>query len=299
MFLVTILSITTVLLTTTFAPLANAQYDNQGQSGPGSQGPSGYQGYPGYQGQGPMGQGPMGQGPMGQGPMGQAFHGTRTAVSGTYTNSNMGVQITLPEGWSGFEMKSASGNAKISITPGGMQTQERPSAMIGIAIMPPSSTLPTPPIPRNVPGITCTNSTTTNTVNSLNLNVVTIDCTGTDKNGNPLEMKSKTETAQTTNANILFNLRAYNATSYDSQVTNFDNMVSSLQLSTPTTQTPTITNPTNPTAPTSLPTTPGAFGPIPKWVRGIFGMYAQGQLSDSDLVQALQFLIKEGIIKVQ
>jgi hypothetical protein len=77
-------------------------------------------------------------------------------------------------------------------------------------------------------------------------------------------------------------------------------MVSSLQLSTPTnttptTQTPTTTNPTNPT----VPTTPGAFAPIPKWVKGIFGMYAQGQLSDNDLVQALQFLIKEGIIKVQ
>jgi hypothetical protein len=234
--------------------------------------------------------------------MGQAFHGTRTAVSGTYTNSNMGVQITLPTGWSGFEMKSTSGNAKISITPGGMSTPgERPSAMIGIAIMPPSSTLPSPPIPRTTQGITCTNSTTTNTVNSLNLNVIAVDCTGTDKNGNPLEMKSKTETAQTTNANIVFNLRAYNATNYDSQVTNFDNMVSSLQLSTPTnttstTQTTTTTNPNNPTP---SPTTPGAFGPIPKWVKGIFGMYAQGQLSDNDLVQALQFLIKEGIIKVQ
>jgi hypothetical protein len=308
MFLVTILSITTVLLTTTFAPLASAQYDNSPSfqsSGPQGQGYQGQQGYgqgpmgQGY-GQGPMGQG-YGQGPMGQGFKGQAFHGTRTAVSGTYTNSNMGVQITLPTGWSGFEMKSTSGNAKISIAPGGISTQgQRPSAMIGISIMPPSSTLPNPPTPRNAPGITCTNSTTTNTVNSLNLNVITVDCTGTDKNGNPLEMKSKTETAQTTNANIIFNLRAYNATSYDSQVTNFDNMVSSLQLSTPTnttptTQTPTTTNPTNPT----VPTTPGAFGPIPKWVKGIFGMYAQGQLSDNDLVQALQFLIKEGIIKVQ
>jgi hypothetical protein len=84
-------------------------------------------------------------------------------------------------------------------------------------------------------------------------------------------------------------------------VTNFDNMVSSLQLSTPTTTTPTTqtSTTTNPTNTTPIPTTPGAFGPIPKWVKGVFGMYAQGQLSDSDLVQALQFLIKEGIIKVQ
>ena len=186
MFLVTILSITTVLLTTsTFTPLASAQYDNQGQGyqgqGPMGQGPPGQ----GYYGQGPMGQGYQGyhgQGPMGQGFKGQAFQGARTAVSGTYTNSNLGIQITLPEGWSGFEMKQPSGNAKITIAPGGMQTQgQRPSAMIGIAMMPPSSTLPTPPMPRSTQGITCTNSTTTNTVNSLDLNIITVDCTGTEK----------------------------------------------------------------------------------------------------------------------
>ena len=292
MFLVTILSITTVILaTSSFAPLASAQYDNQGQGPPG-------QGYPGYPGQGY-------QGYHRQGPQGQAFHGTRTAISGTYTNPNFGVQITIPEGWSGFEMKQSSGNAKLTITPGGAPTQgERPSAMIGVSIMPPSSTLPTPPMPRTNQGITCTNSTTTNTVNSVDLNVISADCTGTDKNGNPLEMKSKTETAQTSNANIVFNLRTYNATSYDSQVTNFDNMVGSLQLSTPTpstttTQPSTSTNTNNPTVPTQIPTSPGSIAPIPNWVKAIFGMYAQGQLSDNDLIQALQFLIKEGIIKVQ
>ncbi len=47
MFLVTILSITTVLLATSaFTPLASAQYDNQGQ------GPQGGQGYQGQGGQG-------------------------------------------------------------------------------------------------------------------------------------------------------------------------------------------------------------------------------------------------------
>ena len=106
MFLVTILSITTVLLaTSTFTPLASAQYDNQGQ-GPGGQGPPG-QGYQGYQGQGGQG----GQGFRGQ----HQFQGTRTAVSGTYTNSNYGVQITLPDGWSGFEMKQQSGPARVMV----------------------------------------------------------------------------------------------------------------------------------------------------------------------------------------
>ncbi len=227
-------------------------------------------------------------------------------AAGTYTNSNYGVQITLPDGWSGFEMKQPSGNARIMIAPGGIQTTQgtpSPPITIGISIMPQNSKASNQFMSRNMQGVTCTNSTTTNTVNSLNLNVVTRDCSGTDQNGNSIEMKSKTETAQTSNANIIFSLRANPASGFDSQVTNFDNMVSTLQLSTPTTPTttnsiPTPVNPTNPN-PTPIPTPPGEPASIPKWVRGIFGMYAQGQLSDNDLVQALQFLIKQGIIRVQ
>jgi hypothetical protein len=302
MFLVTILSITTVLLATSaFTPLASAQNDNQGGQG---QGPPGQ----GYQGQG--GQGYQGHG--GQGFQGQGFHGTRTAVNGTYTNSNYGVQVTLPDGWSGFEMKQQSGNARVMIAPGGYQMTQgatRPPVTIGISIMPSSSTQPQM-MARSMQGVTCTNSTTTNTVNSLNLNVLTRDCTGTDANGNAIEMKSKTETTQANSANIVLSFRANPASGYDSQVGNFDNMVNTLQISTPTTspQTttssastsiPTPVNPVNPTNPAPIPTPPGAPAAIPKWVKGIFGMYAQGQLSDNDLVQALQFLIKQGIIRVQ
>lgn len=38
--------------------------------------------------------------------------------------------------------------------------------------------------------------------------------------------------------------------------------------------------------------------PIPTWVKGVFGYWAEGKISDNDLVQALQFLIKVGIINV-
>lgn len=37
---------------------------------------------------------------------------------------------------------------------------------------------------------------------------------------------------------------------------------------------------------------------IPEWVRNIFVWYAQKQIGEDDLIQALQFLIKEGILKV-
>ncbi|MDE2588133.1 MAG: fibronectin type III domain-containing protein [Patescibacteria group bacterium] len=37
---------------------------------------------------------------------------------------------------------------------------------------------------------------------------------------------------------------------------------------------------------------------IPNWVKAVFGYYAQGNLSDDDLINALEFLIKQGIIKI-
>jgi hypothetical protein len=55
----------------------------------------------------------------------------------------------------------------------------------------------------------------------------------------------------------------------------------------------TIISPT-PTMST-IPTTPAK---IPNWVKAVFGFYAQGNLSDDDLIKALQFLIQQGIIKL-
>ncbi len=280
--LVTVLSITSVLLTSSmFVPLASAQYQGQGY-----QGGSGGQGYQGQGGQGFRGPG-------------QGFQGARTPVNGTYTNSNFGVQITLPDGWSGFEMKQPSGNARIMIAPGGFQTTQgapRLPVTIGISIMPSTAKMPTSFMPRNMQGATCTNSTTTNTVNSLNLNIIEVDCTATDQNGNPIEMKSKTETTQTDSANIILSFRANPASEYDSQVATFDNMVSTIQISTPTQQ---ISQQPVPTPiPTPSPTPLAMPSKIPNWVKGVFGMYYQGKLSDADLIQALQFLIKQGIINV-
>ncbi len=45
-------------------------------------------------------------------------------------------------------------------------------------------------------------------------------------------------------------------------------------------------------------TNPTITPKIPNWVKAVFGFYAQGNLSDDDLINALQFLIKQGIIKV-
>lgn len=37
---------------------------------------------------------------------------------------------------------------------------------------------------------------------------------------------------------------------------------------------------------------------IPEWIKNVFRFYVEGQISENDMIEALQFLIKEGIIKV-
>jgi len=180
-----------------------------------------------------------------QGQDGQGYQGpqsTSTPVSGTYTNSNFGVQITLPDGWSGVEIKQTSGNTRVMIAPGGYQMTQgtpRPPITISMSMMPISSTTNPQYTMRNMQGFTCTNSTSTNTVNGLNLNVLTRDCSGMDSNGNPVEMKSKSETIQTDSAKIMLSYRANSSSGYDSQVAAFDSMVNTLQISNPT-QTPAV-----------------------------------------------------------
>ena len=169
-----------------------------------------------------------------QGQGGQGFQGTRTPVNGTYTNSNFGVQITLPDGWSGFEMKQTSGNTRVMIAPGGYQTTQgtpRPPIIIGISMIPKSTTTFTPQfMPRNMQGLTCNNSTSTNTVNGLSFNEVIVDCSGTTSSGNSIAMKSKYEMTQTGSANIILSYRTNPSSGYDSQVATFDSMLGTLQI---------------------------------------------------------------------
>lgn len=38
--------------------------------------------------------------------------------------------------------------------------------------------------------------------------------------------------------------------------------------------------------------------PIPTWVKGVFGYWAEGKLSDQDLLNAIEFLIKVGVLQL-
>ena len=209
------------------------------------------------------------------------MQGTRTAVNGTtYTNTNYGVQVAIPDGWSGTELKRTSGATSVTLAPGGfqfMQGGQRPPVTISLSMMPMGSTQYSPRfMPRNMQdGETCTNSTSTKTVNSLNFNEVTVECTGI------MTMKSQYEMTQTSSAYVTLGLRADSDSDFDSQAATFDTMLGTLQ----------ITNASNTTnqSPSIV---------IPSWVKKNAGYWATGQLGDSDFVSGVQYLIQQGIMKI-
>jgi len=53
-------------------------------------------------------------------------------------------------------------------------------------------------------------------------------------------------------------------------------------------------------APAPATTVPATTTPskIPSWVKSIFGYYAQGYISDDELISAIKFLVQQGIIKL-
>jgi len=212
---------------------------------------------------------------------GYQFQGTRTSVNGTtYSNTNYGVQVAIPDGWSGSEVKRNMGGTSVMIAPGGFQSMQggqRPPVTIMLSMTPKGAAQSTPNfMPRNMQdGETCTNSTSTKAVNGLNFNEVTVDCTGT------FSMKSQYDVTQTNSAYITIGLRADSDSDFSSQVSTFENMFGTLQ----------ITNASNTV-------TPSKSIVIPSWVKKNAGYWQTGGVGDSDFISGMQYLIKQGIMKI-
>ena len=50
--------------------------------------------------------------------------------------------------------------------------------------------------------------------------------------------------------------------------------------------------------PPSMSTTAAQDSEIPAWIKNNAGWWAEGQIDDSSFLQGIQYLVKEGIIKV-
>lgn len=158
------------------------------------------------------------------------FQGTRTPVNGTYANSAFGVTVTIPDGWSGFEMKRTTGTTSVMISPGGFHMQQggqRSPIMMMVSMYPRNSTTPAPSfIPRNMAqNEICNNdSNTTKTVNGLSLTEIIVDCTG------QATIKSEYDVAKTDSSYVILGYRANSTSNFDSQVAVFDSMLGTLQI---------------------------------------------------------------------
>lgn len=135
------------------------------------------------------------------------FQGTRSPVNGTYTNPAFGVTVTIPDGWSGFEMKRTTGMTSIMVAPGGfhMQPGQRSPISMMVSMYPRNSTTPAPQFgPRNmVQNETCNNdSNTTKTVNGMNFTQVIVNCSG------QMTMKSEYDVTKTNSSYIILGYRA-------------------------------------------------------------------------------------------
>ena len=268
-FVVTILAVI-VLTGILFETQASAQYQ--------------YPNQPQYQGQG------KGQFPG----RGGQFMGTSTPVNGsTYTNSNFGVTVSIPSGWSGMEMKRNTGSANVMLAPGGFQfTQggQRPPVTISLSLNPLNQG-------QNFRGgfgnrgmdmSSCTNSTTQKTINSLIFNEIVIQCTGTNT------MKFQTDRTQTSSASISLGLRADSSTDFDAQNAAFQSMLSSLQITGSSTSSSSGQGSSTAGVPSS--TTPAVL--IPGWVKKNAGYWASGSVGDSEFVSGVQYMVQNGIMKI-
>lgn len=209
------------------------------------------------------------------------FHmqGTRMPVNGTtYTNSNFGLQVSVPDGWSGFELKRTSGSTTVMLAPGGFQFgqgQMRPTVTIFLSMMPLGSI---PYVPHFMPryiqdGETCTNSTSVDTVNGMSLNETTVECSGS------ATLKAQYDVAKTSSAYVTLGLRADSDSDFQSQSPTFDAMLGTLQL-----------------GGGQNATTQGVV--IPSWVKKNAGYWSAGQVGDTDFVQGMQYLIQQGMMKI-
>ena len=209
------------------------------------------------------------------------MQGTRTPVNGTtYTNTNFGVQVAIPDGWSGTEIKRTSGSTSVTLAPGGFQSMQggqRPPVTISLSMTPIGTSQNTPNfMPRFMQnGETCTNSTSTKAVNNMNFNEVTVECTGT------VTSKSQYDMTQTSSSYITLGLRADSDSDFAAQSSTFTTMLGSLQL-----------NSASNTAASSQSIV------IPSWVKKNAGYWSTGQVGDSDFVQGIQYLIQQGIMKI-
>src|SRR5579885_1147826 len=165
------------------------------------------------------------------------------SISGNYSNSDTGIQISLPAGWSGNEISSSNMLTAI-VAPGGLMTQTNSTILMTINVSDKKQSdnnppLPQPPNTSKQPDCNQTSSasslssspsatTTTTTIKLSGVNATETVMQCTLDNGS--SMKLKVDALQTDKKWVTVSLMAIPPSVYDSEVAAFDSSVKTLKV---------------------------------------------------------------------
>ncbi|MEO9320225.1 MAG: hypothetical protein ABI361_06095 [Nitrososphaera sp.] len=155
-------------------------------------------------------------------------------VSGKYTDSSVGLEITLPDGWSGIQLPATSGVSMAMAAPGGFSSMDQSNGT-GMYISvtdkkPINATFQNPASMRSSSSSgtqqsDCSQASySKTTVNGMNAAVITVQCTGTSP------FKGKGYIFQTDAKNIMVLFGSASAPNFDKYVSQFDSSVNTLKI---------------------------------------------------------------------
>lgn len=176
-------------------------------------------------------------------------------VTGKYSNSDYGVQVTFPDGWQAMEIKTSSGTSVIASKMSDSSTAGSPTSTIALNMMPmTTSTIETNPNIPTDPKFKCDTLSSDNTnVNGMSAIVVVVQCTSPDG-----DMKMKSYSFKTDKNLISVSYIAMPSTLYDDNAPAFDSAVNTLQIAN------TVSAPSVPqSTPSANPTTNSAVPEFP------------------------------------
>jgi hypothetical protein len=170
------------------------------------------------------------------------------SISGNYSNSDAGIQISLPAGWSGNEISSSNMLTAI-VAPGGLMTQTNSTILMAINVSDKKQSDNSPPLPQppntskqpdcnqtssaspspsssSSSSATATTTTTTIKLSGVNATETVMQCTL----DNGSSMKLKVDALQTDKKWVTVSLMAIPPSVYDSEVAAFDSSVKTLKV---------------------------------------------------------------------
>ncbi|HEY8140542.1 MAG TPA: hypothetical protein VIE86_05610 [Nitrososphaera sp.] len=146
------------------------------------------------------------------------------AVSGTYVNAEAGVQITFPDGWSGFEVSQTSETTLVATSPGGLSEPD-PATMstINLLVTAKAGRDAKDPDSLTQDVIDCNPpSVTSRTVAGVQANEITVECPSSNQ-------KSRMVTIETADKIVAVMFMTPTA-EFDSKVGAFNSAVDSLSV---------------------------------------------------------------------